>query len=221
MASSAPPGERDEEALAVRPIETAPRRTGIQAKKAASPSSTAWLALAGAGALATGAFFLGRGAAAPPTLTVRSEEAQGPAASLERDRGADPAQESSPKATRSAADAAGSRSPAPPASSVGGGASADPASERSPASERPGASAAGAAQLVLLGEGTTVRVDGLSRGTAPARVTVDPGSHVVVFSFAATGETRSQSITVRPGERSTLRADFTGAAPAIRVERTP
>jgi hypothetical protein len=75
------------------------------------------------------------------------------------------------------------------------------------------------AQLVLVGQGTTVRIDGAARGEAPVRATVDPGAHTIVFSFAATGETRSESLTVRAGERVTLRADFTGATPAVRVQR--
>jgi serine/threonine-protein kinase len=73
------------------------------------------------------------------------------------------------------------------------------------------------AVLVLLGDGTTVSVDGVARGPAPARVTVEPGTHAVVFSFPATGESRTESVTLRGAEHATVRADFTGVKPTVRV----
>jgi hypothetical protein len=39
-----------------------------------------------------------------------------------------------------------------------------------------------------------------------------------VFALPATGETTTTTLVVRPGERATLRADFTGANPAVLVE---
>ncbi len=75
------------------------------------------------------------------------------------------------------------------------------------------------AHLVLLGDGTFVTVDGIARGRAPARVELEPGSHAVTFAFPATGESKGASLTVRSGERATMRADFTGAKPTIRIER--
>jgi serine/threonine-protein kinase len=195
-------GERDEEALAVRPIETGPRPGGTRSRRA-TPPTAAWLGVLGAGALAIVAFFLGRGAATP-TPGAQSVELPVPSRIVER-----------PAA--SAASAPPGPDPTPPSTQPVPASAAEAPPER--AGERSGPAAAGAAQLVLLGEGTTVRVDGVPRGAAPARVSVDGGTHTVVFSFAATGETKSASITVRPGERSTLRADFTGAAPVVRVER--
>jgi hypothetical protein len=73
------------------------------------------------------------------------------------------------------------------------------------------------ATLTLLGDGTVVSVDGVPRGTAPARVAVEPGTHAVLFSFPATGESRTQSLTVRAAEHVTVRADFTGVKPTVRV----
>ncbi|MGA7123178.1 MAG: hypothetical protein WBY94_23965, partial [Polyangiaceae bacterium] len=70
----------------------------------------------------------------------------------------------------------------------------------------------------LLGDGTFVTVDGSPRGSAPARVAVEPGTHAIVFVFPATGESKGASVTLRSGERATMRADFTGAKPTIRVE---
>jgi serine/threonine protein kinase len=75
------------------------------------------------------------------------------------------------------------------------------------------------ARLLLLGDGTEITVDGVAYGPSPQRVTVDSGSHTVIFRFAATGESRSEVLTVRPGDRATLRADFTSATPTVRVER--
>jgi serine/threonine-protein kinase len=93
--------------------------------------------------------------------------------------------------------------PAPPAPAV-------PATATAAAAER--------AQLVLLGDGTLVSVDGVPRGACPAHVTVEPGTHAVVFSFPPTGESRGESLTLRGGEHATLHADFTGAAPSIRAQ---
>jgi hypothetical protein len=74
------------------------------------------------------------------------------------------------------------------------------------------------ATLVLLGDGTIVSIDGASRGAAPRTVTVDPGAHSVSFAFPATGESKAMGVTLKPGERATLRADFTGVTPTIRVQ---
>jgi hypothetical protein len=63
-------------------------------------------------------------------------------------------------------------------------------------------------------------VDGVSRGTCPVRdLPLDPGTHEVRFTFDPTGESRGERIEIKPGERVTLRADFTGAIPTIRVQR--
>jgi hypothetical protein len=62
-------------------------------------------------------------------------------------------------------------------------------------------------------------VDGNPRGACPAHLSVEPGAHTILFSFPATGESKGQSLTLRSGERATLRADFTRAAPTIRVQR--
>jgi hypothetical protein len=82
-----------------------------------------------------------------------------------------------------------------------------------------GAPSSERAQLVLLGDGTFVSVDGTPRGACPARLAVDPGAHSVVFSFPATGESKSDALTLRAGDRMTLRADFTGVTPTIRSGR--
>jgi hypothetical protein len=48
---------------------------------------------------------------------------------------------------------------------------------------------------------------------------LEPGAHDVLFTFEATGERRGDRVTLQPGERLRLRADFTGAVPTIRMER--
>ena len=108
-----------------------------------------------------------------------------------------------------------------PVTSASGAPSA-PAAERSapaaPASATAAATSGERAQLTLLGDGTLVSVDGLPRGACPARVALEPGQHAVVFSFPTTGESKGTSLTLRGGERATLRADFTGASPSIRAQ---
>jgi serine/threonine protein kinase len=113
--------------------------------------------------------------------------------------------------------------PAPPApvpAALALAASAAPSIEPPPAASASSAATAAPverAQLVLLGDGTFVSVDGVSRGACPVRVSVDTGAHAVLFSFPPTGESKSTSLTLRPGDRTTLRADFTGAKPSIRA----
>jgi len=73
---------------------------------------------------------------------------------------------------------------------------------------------------VLLGElGTRVAVDGAPRGRTPARVSVEPGAHDVRFTFEATGESQGMRVSPRAGEQVTLRSEFTGAVPTVRVVR--
>jgi serine/threonine-protein kinase len=88
---------------------------------------------------------------------------------------------------------------------------ARPTTTGAPSSER--------AQLVLLGDGTFVTVDGTPRGACPARLALDPGPHSIVFSFPATGESKTDALTLRAGDHMTLRADFTGVTPTIRSAR--
>ena len=70
-----------------------------------------------------------------------------------------------------------------------------------------------------MGEGTTVSVDGVHRGPCPARVSLDAGPHAVQFTFKDTGESRGERIILKAGEKATMRADFTGATPTIRIQR--
>ncbi len=73
---------------------------------------------------------------------------------------------------------------------------------------------------VFCDPGTRVSVDGASRGGCPIRdLAVEPGSHDIRFVFEPTGESRGERVHVAPGSKLTLRADFTGSTPVVRVER--
>lgn len=148
-----------------------------------------WLGAIGAAALAVTAFFLGRAVTHPTRSTDASAQIEALAPA--------PAQ-------TTALSGAASANSAPAAPDT-------PAPTAAPAPvER--------AQLVLLGDGTVVHVDGVARGACPVRAAVEPGPHVVVFSFPATGESKAERLSLRPGEHATLRADFTGAVPTLRVD---
>jgi serine/threonine-protein kinase len=76
------------------------------------------------------------------------------------------------------------------------------------------------ANLSFLGEpGTRVTVDGIARGACPVRLALEAGRHDVRFTFDPTGESRGEPVTVKSGESVTVRAEFTGATPMIRVQR--
>jgi serine/threonine-protein kinase len=81
---------------------------------------------------------------------------------------------------------------------------------------------AGKASVALVGDpGTRVWIDGASRGGCPARVTLEPGSHEVRFTFDPTGESRVERFSVKSGDRVTVRADFTSATPTVKIQRLP
>jgi hypothetical protein len=74
--------------------------------------------------------------------------------------------------------------------------------------------------VTFLGDpGTKVSVDGVSRGACPVRLAMDQGQHEVRFVFEPTGESRGERFGVKAGERVTVRADFTGATPTVRIQR--
>jgi hypothetical protein len=83
------------------------------------------------------------------------------------------------------------------------------------------ANASAPAHLSLIADpGTRVSIDGASRGPCPLRdLPLDPGTHDVRFTFEPTGESSGERITLRAGERATLRADFSSATPTLRIVR--
>lgn len=105
--------------------------------------------------------------------------------------------------------------PEPPAS-VASSAVPIPSAPPSVASAAPVARA----NVTFLGEpGTRVTVDGAARGPCPVRIALEPGRHDVRFTFDPTGESRGEPVTLKSGEQVTVRAEFTGATPTIRVQR--
>jgi eukaryotic-like serine/threonine-protein kinase len=162
-------------------------------KRAAPPPrrrTAVWLAGLGAAAVGGGAYLVTRGTWDRP---VPSAPSAASVAASAPSRGAPPVEVAPRETTSSAAP-----SPGPPPSAA-------------PAGEK--------ATLSLLGDGTMVSIDGNSRGNAPVHVTLEPGNHVVVFTFPATGESKGSRVSLHAGERATMRADFTGATPVIRVAR--
>lgn len=78
----------------------------------------------------------------------------------------------------------------------------------------------GRTMVAFLGDpGTRVSIDGTMRGACPVRVSLEPGQHDVRFTFEPTGESRGERISVKPGEKITVRAEFTGATPTVRIQR--
>ncbi len=78
----------------------------------------------------------------------------------------------------------------------------------------------GRAAVMLLGDpGTNVSVDGQARGPCPQRIVLEPGQHEARFTFEPTGESRGERFGVKAGDRITVRADFTGATPTVKIIR--
>jgi serine/threonine-protein kinase len=205
---------REVDTVATRPIETGPE-TGRSARPPRR-RGIAW-ALGGAAALAVGAFFLGRGSGATGVLGVTGSSgaptstavtATVPGSALATVSASPPAVPGTPGGSARDAESAHMT------------ASAQPVPTTTPASPtEPSAAASQHASLTLLGDGTMVSVDGSSRRPAPVTVSLEPGAHSVVFTFPATGESKPASVSLRAGERATMRADFTGASPTVRVQR--
>jgi serine/threonine protein kinase len=113
-------------------------------------------------------------------------------------------------------------SASPPASGAlgvvnpGGVATSHPAPPTSASNaEKPGRT-----MVAFLGDpGTHVSIDGTMRGACPVRVNLEPGQHDVRFTFDPTGESRGERISVKAGEKITVRAEFTGATPTVRIQR--
>jgi len=194
IASSRPPPSKDVETVATRPIETDPRN---EKGTVAPPARRGLLvgSLVGAAGVAVAAFFLGKGAGTaetPPVTTATTATAT-----------------VSTAATATSTTTATATHPATSTSTPTPTATTPPTT--SAAVER--------ASLTLLGDGTFIAVDGVSRGPSPMKLAVEPGPHTVVFTFPATGESKGTSLTVKSGEKATLRADFTGATPTIRLQR--
>ncbi len=162
-------------------------------RRALTRRPIAWALAGAAGVLAAFAFSLGRGAIHTPPMAK-----------------ADPTPSVAPAPQSLTADLPAVPEPVAPATAK------LPDPERAPATT---AAPVERARLLLLGDGTLVQVDGVPYGPCPAHAAIDPGAHAVLFTFPATGESKSTTLSLRAGERATLRADFTGAVPRVRIER--
>ena len=110
--------------------------------------------------------------------------------------------------------------PTRPPGSGGPGVAPPGATQATPPSSAAAIEKAGRALVSFLGDpGTRVSVDGTSRGSTPVRVSLEPGQHDVRFQFDPTGESRGERFSVKANEKVTVRAEFTGAAPTVRIQR--
>jgi eukaryotic-like serine/threonine-protein kinase len=186
------PVPREIETVATRPIESGPR--DVETAPVQRPARRVFgMAIVGAALVAVAAFFLGKGSALTGTNV--------------------PVPSVSTPATTTPSAPASTATPVTPSATTAATTSTSPTPSTTPSA------VVEKATLVLLGDGTVVSIDGVSRGPAPAKAAVDVGTHTVSFSFPATGESKGMTLTVKAGDRATLRADFTGATPTIRVQR--
>ncbi len=193
------------ETIATRPIET-PVREFDPSRRDKAPQSRLL------GRLAPVVILVAAGAAGFALFRSRSTNDTTPPTSSAPTTNA-----TSPKAT---AEPSTSAPPSSPPSSVPSTSpSATPPITTSTSS---GASSAavGKASISLLGDpGTRVWVDGTARGTCPARIAVDSGSHEVKFTFEPTGESLVERFTAKSGDHVTVRAQFAGATPTVKIIR--
>ena len=211
-----PPEEAPErtETIATRPIETPARPTDPGPKDAAKPSGNKLLGVVALVAVAAVAVVFLR-------VNERANDNRDAASSQRGDASAGAAEAHE----QDAALAPTVIPSAPTASVVATSSSSAPTVGAASAAPRVSATpqvvpAVARAQLMLLGElGTRVTVDGVSRGRTPTRVALDPGPHDVRFMFDPTGESRGERIVTKSGEQITMRAEFTGASPTIRIQR--
>lgn len=147
---------------------------------------------------------------APPSVRPSTPAEEAPEASAPEASAAEP---SAPDPARSAPGPTASVTP--PAAVTGA-----PAGTGSPTTSGSTPLGAGKAAVTFLGEpGTRVSIDGVSRGSCPVRVTLAEGPHEVRFTFDPTGESRGERFTVKGGDHVTVRAEFTGATPTVKIQR--
>jgi eukaryotic-like serine/threonine-protein kinase len=194
------------ETIATRPLETPVRafeRTSMPATGAKAARSYAMLGAAALVAIGGFAMWRSRGAPAPEparpsAIAANTSEPSAPAVAI--------------------------TSAAPPGATSTGVAVASVSAAPAPASPSPTPSgsvaSSGKAAVTFLGEpGTRVSIDGASRGACPVRVTLAEGPHEVRFTFDPTGESRGERFSVKSGDRATVRAEFTGATPTVKIQR--
>lgn len=204
--------------LATRPLETPIEST---APRPATPRSRTWMVAA------VGLVAIGMGVLAWRARTAANDQKTPVPAVTSAAPTAPPSVTVSPSSTATAVTPSAGPSSAiaivPPTPS-GAGTNAPPGTHSAPTSSAAGATnateKAGRALVTFLGEpGTRVSIDGVARGPCPVRVSLDPGQHDARFSFDPTSESLSEGFKVKAGEKMTVRAEFTGARPTVRIQR--
>ena len=192
------------ETIATRPIETA-RRTP-EARRSRAPWILAPLIVAAGAAI----FFLGRTIGAERVTANPKVTPTSPASAASSEVIA-----ATSTATKSSEPSVAVSVPTAPATTTTASTAPTPGLTGSSSGH-----AAEKAKLVLIGDpGTLVAVDGASRGSCPAQVSVEAGGHAVTFTFPSTGETLHYSARLKPGEKLNVRADFAAATPTVRAWR--
>lgn len=203
--------------LATRPLETPVDTTS---PTPAQPRSRTWMVAA------VGLVAIGMGVLAWRARTNASETKTPVPAVTSAIPTAQPSTTASPSTTQTAAVPSGPSSAITIVSPTPSGPipSAPPGTHSAPATSAVGAASAtekaGKALVTFLGEpGTRVSIDGVPRGPCPVRVSLEPGQHDARFSFDPTSESLSEGFRVKAGEKMTVRAEFTGARPTVRIQR--
>lgn len=218
---SAPPSRRNDrvDTIATRPLETPVRLDRGPRHEPAASRSRAWAVIAVAAVLAVGAGVAWRAKAnvgraeTTPTATATATATTPTATTVAMTPSA-----SSAGAALTAPPSTGPSSK--PAGSGAGTAVAPGGTQTAPPSSASATEKAGRALVSFLGDpGTRVSVDGTSRGSTPVRVSLEPGQHDVRFQFDPTGESRGERFSVKANEKVTVRAEFTGASPTVRIHR--
>ena len=206
-----PPGGDAVETVATKPIET-PVRSAARGSMPPAAARPRWpLFVLGAAGVGLVAVWFARGGLATSGTTTTTTASVTPSATVAPSVTPSATTSAAPPASIASATAAPASATAPPPPTTTGAASTASATT---------STATGRIDLSLYGDpGTRVSVDGQSKGSCPTRVTVEPGQHEVRFNFEPTGESRGERITVRAGESVTMRADFTGATPTVRIQR--
>lgn len=217
---SRPPRREGADTLATRPLETPVDLSLRPSIATASTSARKWGVIALAGVVAVGAGVAWR------TTTGGSLETAAPLAETGAQVLPTAPTVSTPPSAAHAAVTTAAVSPGEPSSKPSGSPSvavAPPAPATAPVPSPHGTSASeksGRAHVSFLGEpGTHVSVDGAPRGSTPVRVSLEPGQHDVRFQFDPTGESRGERFSVKADEKVTVRAEFTGASPTVRIHR--
>ena len=203
--------------ITTRGLETAVRHRELARSERAAPRSRTFAFVAGLGLLlAVGGGLAWRARSmpghndppppvAPPTTTTASATSPTPSAT----------------GARSVARTTPSAGPSANAAPTGAIVIVPPtAAQSAPLSSASATEKAGKALVSFLGDpGTRVSIDGAAPRPCPARVSLDPGQHDVRFNFDPTGESRGERFSVKGNEKVTVRAEFTGATPTVRIQR--